>query len=264
MATVRDTLNGALQGRLEAALGRAAAGELLNLVAKQAGNSLERVGQFRNDDVAKSKTDVALTFQGTDATAPVDIVAPRAGRIVGISARVNAAVTASTITAIATIGGVGQAETAILTTTAQQKITHFKVPVAFAEGALLGIDHTTGVITPDASLELVADLLVEWGDQGAKVEGDLVPVANVVTLGATPKALIDVEATAGTTTGKKKIRRGEITGDNALVPATGEVIFNGTTGLLFAAVDAVTLVRAVSTLATDVVASSLQADVDQP
>ncbi len=265
MSTVRDTLNGALQGRLEAAFGRAAVGELLNLLAKKQGDGLDSLGSFRQDDVAKSKTAVALTYQGVEATAPVDVVAPRAGRIVGVVARLSADVTAGTATILPTIGGVGQAQTAVLSDTVQQLVQKFTTPIAFAEGDLLGLDITTSAdLAPDASSELRSDLLVEWGSAGVTEENALALTANVATLANAPKALIDVEATAGTTTGRKKIRQGAITGDQALVRATGEVIWDGTTGLLFAAVDVVTAVRVTYTQAADDVASSLQSDVDTP
>jgi hypothetical protein len=55
-----------------------------------------------------------------------------------------------------------------------------------------------------------------------------------------PSGLIQVNAVAGTTTGVKKVRRGAVSGTNALVPLTGEVIWDGGKKLLFSATDAVT------------------------
>lgn len=58
------------------------------------------------------------------------------------------------------------------------------------------------------------------------------------TLSAQPVALMQVVGiTAGAARTIMKLRKGPITGANALVPASGEVIWDGGTGLLFAAAD---------------------------
>lgn len=62
---------------------------------------------------------------------------------------------------------------------------------------------------------------------------------NALTLAnqAAPNGLLDVVATAATTTGRKRI---VLDATGRYLPATGEVRWNGGSSLLFAAVDAVT------------------------
>lgn len=80
--------------------------------------------------------------------------------------------------------------------------------------------------------------------------------SNVATLANAPVALFNVNATAGTVQGVKKLRRGLVSGPNALVPATGECIWDGAKTLLFAAVDAVTTAACTYAVATDIVSAT--------
>ncbi len=65
--------------------------------------------------------------------------------------------------------------------------------------------------------------------------------SNVATLGATPScAPFQVNGSAGAHTGIKVVRRGPITGEGALLPQSGEVIWDGGTKLLFSSYDAIT------------------------
>lgn len=89
-------------------------------------------------------------------------------------------------------------------------------------------------------------------------ESGLSPSSNVVTLAATPSALFDVNATAGTVTGHKKLLQGPITGTEAVIPATGQVTWDGGTKLLFAAADVVTTVAVKYATAADLTVSLLQ------
>lgn len=70
-----------------------------------------------------------------------------------------------------------------------------------------------------------------------------------------------VNATSGTTTGMKKVLVGPITGPSALVPATGQCVWDGGKNILFASVDAVTAFKAFYAKASDVTVSTLQNDV---
>lgn len=93
----------------------------------------------------------------------------------------------------------------------------------------------------------------------AATEAGVVPAAHVATLAAQPVAMLQINATAGTVTGVKKLRRGVITGAGAIVPATGEAVWDGGTKVLFATVDGVTAVSFTYSKTTDK-ASILLAD----
>lgn len=261
--SVKETLNGAIIGRMEPAAQRSALGDVLNAAILDMAKC-ERIGPFRQDNVAASQAAVAITLAAVDAAAPTSIVAPRAGRIVGVTVRANADLTAGTMTLAPTIGGTAQAQTAVLSDTVQQKVSRFNTPISFVEGDLLGIKITTSADLAPATAEISADLLVDFSAGAVVVQDGLVPSSNVVTLAIKPTAVLDVNATAGTTAGRKKLRVGPVTGSNALAPATGEVIWDGGVKLLFSAVDAVTAVQVIATRTTDVVASIMQADVDVP
>lgn len=94
-------------------------------------------------------------------------------------------------------------------------------------------------------------------------ESGLVPSSNVVTLANVPSTLFDVNATAGTTTGHKQLLEGQITGPNAIVPATGQCVWDGGKKILFAAVDVVTAVSVKYAKAADATASLLQRAIGQ-
>lgn len=68
--------------------------------------------------------------------------------------------------------------------------------------------------------------------------GDI--VSHLATMAAVPTALFYVNGTVGTVTGVKKLRKGPVSGPNAIVPATGECVWDGGLHILFAAVDAIT------------------------
>ena len=94
-------------------------------------------------------------------------------------------------------------------------------------------------------------------------ETGLSTTSNVGTLSHTPSSLFDVKATAGTTTGHKELLQGPITGAGAIVPATGQVVWDGGVKLLFATVDAVTTFQATYAQATDPSCSLLQRAIGQ-
>lgn len=82
-------------------------------------------------------------------------------------------------------------------------------------------------------------------------ETDVVPAANVATLANQPSAIFQVNAGTATVTGVKKLLKGPITGPSAVVPATGECVWDGGLHVLLSAVDAVTKVSFVYAQATD-------------
>lgn len=77
-------------------------------------------------------------------------------------------------------------------------------------------------------------------------EAAVVPASDIATLAATPQALLNVNVTAGTVTGVKKILKGRTDPDGIIrpIPATGEVTWNGATKLRFAAADGATAISA--------------------
>jgi hypothetical protein len=121
------------------------------------------VGPFRQDNVVASQTDADLTLTGVDANAPLGAIARGPGKIVGLTARVNAAIAAETLTAVATIGGANAAgTTAVLSASAQQVVKRFASPVPFVAGDLLGIAITTTAGYLPVTLELQANLIVRY------------------------------------------------------------------------------------------------------
>jgi hypothetical protein len=94
-------------------------------------------------------------------------------------------------------------------------------------------------------------------ETGVSVSGSKASLANQ------PTSMVKINATAGTTTGVKKLRIGALTGPNAIVPATGEAVWDGAKTVQFAAVDAVTTAAFTYTKASDVSVSLLQAGLDR-
>lgn len=122
---------------------------------------LAQLGGFLQVDVAAAQTDAVLTRFSDGAPAPDAIVAGRGGRIVGIAARSNADLTAGTATFEPTIAGVKVAGSAVLSDLVQAVASKFD-PVAFAQGALLGIMLTTDAGFLPVTADVDADLLIEW------------------------------------------------------------------------------------------------------
>jgi len=114
----------------------------------------------------------------------------------------------------------------------------------------------------DAAAKLgLGTLLGYLVEKATATETGVVPAANVATLTNAPVAngLFQVNATAATTTGIKKLRQGPISGSGALVPASGECVWDGSKSVLFAAVDVVTAASFTYAVATDL-ASKLLSD----
>lgn len=99
----------------------------------------------------------------------------------------------------------------------------------------------------------------------AATETSIAVTTNKATLAnqPSPNGLYQINATAGTTTGVKKLLRGPITGALAIVPLTGQAVWDGATSVLFAAVDAVTTASFTYARAANVTASVLQRDIEE-
>jgi hypothetical protein len=106
----------------------------------------------------------------------------------------------------------------------------------------------------------LGELLVFLLNAATFTETALTVTASKMTLAAIPTALFRVNATTATTTGEKKLIKGPITGPNAIVPATGECVWDGATTILFAAADVVTVGKALYSKAADVSPSCLKQD----
>ena len=104
---------------------------------------------------------------------------------------------------------------------------------------------------------LLAYAIAKMGytDTGTSVTSDVVTLTNQPTA----NGLFKVVAVSGTVTGMKKLLRGPISGPGAVVPATGECVWDGGLHVLFAAVDAVATASSTFAVSTDT-ASALLAD----
>lgn len=100
-------------------------------------------------------------------------------------------------------------------------------------------------------LEL-GDLIVLLINDLTATETGVVPASDVATLAAQPTAMFQINATAGTVTGIKKLLKGPISGEDAVVPKTGEAVWDGGTQVLFNAADAVTAASFTYATAADV------------
>lgn len=95
--------------------------------------------------------------------------------------------------------------------------------------------------TPDVGREIQMGELLALVIAGlTPTETGVSPSSDIATLAAQPNALFQIDATAGTVTGIKKLLKGPISGEDAVVPQTGEAVWDGGTQVLFAAADAVT------------------------
>jgi len=124
---------------------------------------IRTIGSFRQDNVAANQSGVALTYQGIDATAPTSAVAPRAGKIVGMSWLLSAAITAGVATIKATVGGTasGDAESLVSTATTAAVVDQ-STEISFAEGDKLGVKVTTDGSASPTTSELSVELIVRF------------------------------------------------------------------------------------------------------
>lgn len=98
---------------------------------------------------------------------------------------------------------------------------------------------------------------------GGATEVAVTVTANVATLAAQPQDLVAVVATAATTTGMKKLLQGPITGPRAIVPATGQAVWDGGVKVLFATADVVTAASFLYTKAADTTVSLFQREIGE-
>jgi len=98
---------------------------------------------------------------------------------------------------------------------------------------------------------------------GGVTEQGVTVTSNVATLANQPSAVVSVIATTGTTTGSKTLLQGPISGAGAIVPASGQVVWDGGKKILFAAVDAITVADFAYTTAADATVTALQRDIGQ-
>lgn len=71
-------------------------------------------------------------------------------------------------------------------------------------------------------------------------ETGVTPSSDVATLANQPSKMFQINATAGTSTGIKKLLIGPITGGGAVVPNPGEAVWDGGLKVLFNHADAIT------------------------
>lgn len=100
--------------------------------------------------------------------------------------------------------------------------------------------------------------------QMTATETGVSPSSDVATLAAAPSYLWQINATAGTVTGIKKLILGRFDGTNVLpIPATGEAVWDGATRVRFAAADAVSAASFTYATSADVTASILQRSIGE-
>ncbi len=88
----------------------------------------------------------------------------------------------------------------------------------------------------------LGDFLCYLMDQATPTQAAAAVTSNRITLSNAARRVLDVVCTTGTVTGRKKLLIGPTTGNGAIVPQTGEVVWDGpgTSTLLFAVADGVT------------------------
>lgn len=103
-----------------------------------------------------------------------------------------------------------------------------------------------------AAAAQIGNLLAYAISKMTPTEADVAVTNNVATMAAAPVTLMQVVGiTAESASTVKKLRKGLISGANALVPAAGEVIWDGGLNLLFCAADLAATCAVTYMLATD-------------
>lgn len=120
----------------------------------------EMCGPFLMSNLAQSAAAAAMLLAGVATV--VDIIAPRAGKVVGLAVRSNADLTAGTATFKAKVGANQVGVSVVLADTVQQKITNFTTPGEFAAGALLSVTAESDGSYAPATADHQAWLLIEW------------------------------------------------------------------------------------------------------
>lgn len=103
-----------------------------------------------------------------------------------------------------------------------------------------------------AAAAQIGNLLAYAISKMTPTEANVAVTNNVATMAAAPVTLMQVVGiTDGAASTVKKLRKGLISGANALVPAAGEVIWDGGLNLLFCAADLAATCAVTYMLATD-------------
>jgi len=123
---------------------------------------LTQLGPYRQDNPPASQAATAQTLGAVDAVAPTELVAFKAGTIVGVVARSNADLTAGTATFSATKGGTIVGTSAVLSDLVQQVVTEFATPVDFVAGDRLGIKLATSVAYAPITADMSSWLMIRW------------------------------------------------------------------------------------------------------
>ena len=90
----------------------------------------------------------------------------------------------------------------------------------------------------------------------------LTVTTNIATLNAQPTQIFKANAmtvSGGSATGIKKVLRGPITGQNAVIPASGQCVWDGNVSVLFAACDLVTTAEFATVLSSTTTSVTLRA-----
>jgi hypothetical protein len=119
----------------------------------------EMIGPFVALNAGAAQAATAMPLAGVAGV--LDIPAPRAGKVIGLSVRSNADLTAGTSTFTAKVGSTA-AGTAVLSDTVQSKISTFAAPLAFAAGDLLSVTQATDAGYLPVTADSQAWLLIEW------------------------------------------------------------------------------------------------------
>lgn len=124
---------------------------------------IRTVGVFRQDNVAANQAGVALTYGAVSAGTLTSYVAPRAGKIIGLTWQLSAAITAGVATVQATKGGTGLGVSASVVSAATvSAVVDQTTEQAFAEGDLLGVKVTTDGSASPTTSELNVELIVRF------------------------------------------------------------------------------------------------------
>jgi hypothetical protein len=118
------------------------------------------LGPFLVSNMAQGAAAAAMLLAGVATV--VDMIAPRAGKVVGLAIRSNADLTAGTATFKAKVGSSQVGVSVVLSDPVQQRITNFAVPGAFAAGDLLSVTSESDGSYAPATADHQAWLLVEW------------------------------------------------------------------------------------------------------
>lgn len=126
-------------------------------------------------------------------------------------------------------------------------------------------DQLNGVQLPNNLADLAAsiglgELLSYAVNKMGFTETGIAVTSDVATLAATPVGLFQcVGITGGGASTVKKLLRGPISGVGAIVPASGECVWDGGTHVLFAAADLAATASFTYSLATDLASCTMKA-----